>query len=74
MNQEENTIDIIALRAIKPGEEVTINYTASSNKDPTNGLKTEALSMSNNVAETLSYFIEASVSVLPAAEQHSWQV
>ncbi|MCW3110334.1 MAG: lysine methyltransferase [Segetibacter sp.] len=33
MNLQENTIDIIAFRTIKPGEEVTINYVASGTKD-----------------------------------------
>jgi uncharacterized protein len=34
MNKEENTLDIIALRTIKPGEEITINYVGSTGKDP----------------------------------------
>jgi uncharacterized protein len=34
MNKEDNTIDIIALRAIQPEEEITISYVGSTGKDP----------------------------------------
>lgn len=33
MNLQESTIDIIALKVIKPGEEITINYLGFTGKD-----------------------------------------
>jgi SET domain-containing protein len=33
MNGQENSIDIIALKTIKAGEEITINYVASGSKN-----------------------------------------
>ena len=43
MNAEENVLDIVSLRAIRPGEEITISYSGSNKQDPTKWFKDKGI-------------------------------